>query len=144
MSDSVTRESIAPVRRPWEITLLVILGYLGGLFNLLTGIFVMLDKNNEEFLQGIYYTENQLIWIGLLVALVGVVQIFLANLLGRGSQLVRILYAVIAVFNLAGGLWAMVALNSEQRASGVVATVIAVVVLWLLFNQKSDEFFENA
>ena len=133
-----------PAQRPWEITLLVVLGYIGGFFNVLTGILVMLDRDDVA-LQGVsLHSENQLIAFGLTVAVIGLVQVFLANLLGKGSQLIRVFYAVIAVLNLAGGIWAMIALHSEQRASGVVAAVVSLIVLWLLFNQKSEEFFEDA
>jgi hypothetical protein len=69
--------------------------------------------------------------------------VLLARLLGKGSRLVRLLYAVIAVFNLASGLLLAIALQSEQRASGVFGAVMSLVVLWLLFNHKSEDFFEN-
>ena len=139
-----SQSSLQPAQRPWEITLLVVLGYIGGFFNLLTGIFVMLDRNDADFLQISLHSENQALVFGLTVAVLGVAQILLANLLGKGSQVVRVFYAVIAVLNLAAGVWAMVSLHSEQRASGVVAAVVSLFVLWLLFNQKSEEFFESA
>ena len=139
-----SQTSLPQVQRPWEVTLLVVLGYIGGFFNTLTGILIMLDRDDLDF-QGIsLHTENQLLWFGLSVAVLGLAQILLANLLGKGSQVVRVFYAVIAVLNLAAGVWAMIALHSEQRASGVVAAVVSLIVLWLLFNQKSEEFFESA
>lgn len=141
---SAPREAMQPAQRPWEVTLLVVLGYIGGFFNALTGVLIMLDRDDEVFQQVSLHSENQLIAFGLMVAVVGLVQIFLANLLGKGSNVVRIFFAIIAVFNLAAGIWAMIALHSEQRGTGVVAAVVALIVLWLLFNQKSEEFFENA
>ena len=138
------REPVQSTQRPWEITLLVVLGYIGGFFNVLTGILIMLDRDDEVLQIATIHSENQLIAFGLVVAVIGAAQVFLANMLGKGSQLVRVFYAVIAVLNLAGGIWAMVALHSEQRASGVVAAVVSLIVLWLLFNQKSEDFFENA
>ncbi|MCP4434801.1 MAG: hypothetical protein GY812_04775 [Actinomycetia bacterium] len=138
------RETLQPAQRPWEVTLLVVLGYIGGFFNLLGGVLIMLDRQDDTFQGLTFHSENQLLAFGLMVAVIGIAQIFLANLLGKGSQIVRVFYAVIAVFNLAAGVWAMVALQSEQRASGTVAAVVSLIVLWLLFNRKSEDFFETA
>lgn len=72
----------------------------------------------------------------------GLIQLMLALALGGGSNGVRILYALVAVLNLAGGDWALVALHSEQRAAGAAAH--AVLVLYLLFNHRAEEYFESA
>lgn len=143
MSATTERPSLAPAPRPWEITLLVVLGYLGGLVNVLTGVLVMLDRDERLLQEVSLHSENQLITLGLLIGLFGLAQIILANLLGKGSEVVRILYAVVAALNLAGGIWATIALHSEQRVSGIVAAVLSTFVLWLLFNRKSEEFFET-
>lgn len=143
MSQQIEHEELAPVPRPWEVTLLVVVGYLGGFFNILTGIFVMLDRNDTVLQESSRHTEGQLVTLGLLVGLLGLFQIILANLLGKGSQMVRVLYAVVAALNLAGGIWATIALHGEQRVSGIVASVLAAFVLWLLFNSKSEDFFEH-
>lgn len=129
--------------RPWEVTLLVVLGYISGVFGILTGVLVMLDRQDVTLQDVSLNTEGQLISFGLMVAVVGIAQVLLANWLGKGSQLIRVFYAVVAVFNLAGGIWAMTALTSEQRASGTVTAAMAIVVLWLLFNGRSDEFFRR-
>ena len=143
MSETVERPPLAPAPRPWEVTLLVVLGYLGGIANVLTGVLVMVDRDEQLLQEVSLHSENQLITFGLLLGLFGLTQIVLANLLGRGSQVVRVLYAVIAALNLAGGIWATIALHSEQRVSGIVAAVLSTFVLWLLFNRKSEEFFET-
>lgn len=143
MSDVIEQETLQSHPRPWEVTLLVIFGYIAGVFNLLTGVLVMIDREDSFLQQYSFHSEGQLLWFGILLAVLGLAQIFLANQLGQGSQIVRIFYTVLAVFNLAAGVWSMIALHSEQRASGVMATVVSLVVLWLLFNQKSETFFEE-
>lgn len=143
MTSNIERERLAPAPRPWEVTLLVILGYIGGAFNIATGIFVMVGFDDDELLAVSVHSEGELIAIGLLAVLLGLVQIVLANMLGKGSNAVRVLYAVVASLNLAIGLWATIALHGEQRATGIGAAVLALFVLWLLFNRKSEEFFET-
>lgn len=143
MTETLQRDDAEVAKRPWEISLLVIFGYIAGLFSLLTGTLIMLDRNDVVLQELSLNTKGQLVAFGMMLAVVGVAQIFIANMLAGGSEMMRILYAVIAVFNLAGGVWAMIALNSEQQLSGTFTATIALLVLWLLFNHRSAEFFEN-
>ncbi len=143
MSEVVEREALQQPPRPWEITLLVIFGYIAGVFNLLTGVLVMIDREDSFLQQYSFNSEDQLLWFGILMSVLGLAQIFLAYKLGRGSQAVRIFYTVLAALNLGAAVWSMIALHSEQRASGVMGATVSLIVLWLLFNQKSETFFEE-
>jgi hypothetical protein len=135
---------MAQSNRPFGITLLMALGVIGGFFSAVTGIFMILDRNDNDLQQQGFHTANQLVALGGFMILIGLVQLMLALALGGGSNGVRILFAIIAVLNLAGGVWALVALHSEQRAAGAGAAAYAVIVLYLLFNHRAEEFFESA
>ena len=51
---------------------------------------------------------------------------------------------IIAVLNLAAGLYASVAYAGEQRATGLTAAVFSAIVLWLLYGTEKDrEFFAS-
>lgn len=132
------------VSQPFGITLLVAFGYIGGFFNIVGGLFVILDRNDANLQTESFHTANQLVTLGVVLMAIGLLQMALAAALGRGSGVVRVIFAIIAVFNLIGGLWGTVALHGEQRVTGIAAAVISGLVLYLLFNRRSEEFFEAA
>ncbi|MFM7062120.1 MAG: hypothetical protein ACKO04_01315 [Actinomycetes bacterium] len=134
---------MAPAPRPFGITLLMTLGVISGALNVLAGIFVALDRNSASLLKYAFSTPNQLLVMGLFVIALGALQAALALALGGGSNAVRILFAVIAVLNLGAGIWALVALHSEQRAGGAFSACVSLVVLYLLFNHRAEEYFES-
>ncbi|MFM7069508.1 MAG: hypothetical protein ACKOYM_08630 [Actinomycetes bacterium] len=130
--------------RPFGITLLMTLGIISGAINVLAGIFVALDRNNAGLQRYSFHTPNQLVAMGLLAMALGAIQVALALALGGGSNGVRIFFAVIAVLNFAAGIWALIALHSEQRIGGAFSASVSMVVLYLLLNHRSEEFFESA
>jgi hypothetical protein len=130
------------VSRPFGITLIMIYGFFVGLANIAGGIFVILDRNNIDLIRESFHTPNQLVAAGVVAIAVGTAQVFLASALGHANNVVRVLYGVIASLNLAVGLWATLALHSEQRAAGIMAALFSGLILFLLFNHKADEYFE--
>lgn len=129
--------------RPFGITLLMVFGLIAGLANIAVGVFTIIDRNSLDLIVSSHHSPNQLVAAGVAAIVFGTIQLFLAAALGHASNVVRIIYAVIASLNLAAGVWSIFALTSEQRASGVLATVFSGLVLYFLFNEKADRFFVN-
>jgi hypothetical protein len=130
--------------RPYGITTLMVLGVFGGAFIALTGLLIILDRNDTNLQGEAFNTAGQLAGFGASLILAGLVQLVLALMLGGGSNVVRILFAIGAVFSVAGGLWALVALHGEQQAAGAGSLAYGLIVLFLLFNHRADEYFESA
>lgn len=130
------------VSRPFGITLIMIYGFFVGIANIAGGIFIILDRNNIELIKESLHTPNQLVAAGVMAIVVGAVQVLLASALGHANNIVRVLYGVVASLNLVVGVWAALALSSEQRAAGVMAAIFSGLILFLLFNHKADEYFE--
>ena len=133
----------AGVRRPFGITLLVVLGVISGCLTALMGLFVMLDRNDPDLVLYSLNTPDQLMWAGLIAITVGVIKVLLALALGGGSEIVRVLFTIIVALNLGAGVWAVLATRGEQQLSGAFSAVIAGVVLYLLLNQRADAYFES-
>jgi hypothetical protein len=75
----------------------------------------------------------------------GVIGLFIAMALARGSRVARLLFGIWAVLEFAGGLYALVAYSGEQQASGAWSTAIGIIVLYLLYGSERDrEFFLHA
>ncbi len=130
--------------RPFGITLLLIYGFIVGLMNIAAGIFVIIDRNDPNLLTESFHSPAQLMTAGIVGIIAGTIQILLASALGHANNVVRAIYAVVAALNLGLGLWATIALHGEQRAAGVFSALFAGLVLYLLFNKKADDYFEQA
>ncbi|MFA5885047.1 MAG: hypothetical protein WDA60_14445 [Acidimicrobiia bacterium] len=130
-------------RRPGGITLVVVLAYIAFLFNILAGIFVMIDADavHQQLRSGM--TEDQLMAAGIAMIVIGVIGILLTGALARGSRVVRMLFALWIGLQIAGGLYGLVAHDGVQRGAGIVPLIFGIIILYLLFNRSAHEFFEG-
>jgi uncharacterized protein YjeT (DUF2065 family) len=128
-------------QRPGGITFIVVLAYIGFIFEILAGIMVMIayDEGRQQRASGM--TADQLSIAGIMLIAIGVIGILLTGALARGSNLVRILFGVWIALQVAGGLYTMLAHDGEQRGAGIVPVVFGIVVLYMLFNQKAHDYF---
>jgi hypothetical protein len=77
---------------------------------------------------------------GVLVAL-GLAEALLAIGLGRGSDLVRSIFAIVATLQIAPSVYTLIALQ-DVRTGGLASLLVSLVVLWLLYGAtRSQEFF---
>jgi hypothetical protein len=131
--------------RPGGITLLMILGVINGIASIVAGILLVLDKDDAKLLELTNMSENQHTTAGVVAIAFGVLAILLALALGGGSNIVRWLFGIVAMFNAAYGVWGLFALHGEQQLSAGFQLVFSVIVLWILFgSQRSEEFFERS
>ncbi len=126
---------------PGGITFVVVLAYIGFIFEVLAGILIMIDADqvSQQLRSGM--TEDQLMGAGIATVVIGVIGILLTGALARGSNVVRILFGLWVALQVAGGLYAMVSHDGVRRGAGIVPLVFGIVVLYLLFNQKAHDFF---
>jgi uncharacterized Tic20 family protein len=127
--------------RPGGITFIVVLAYLAFIFQILGGILIWLEADERRAQLDTGLTESQLTATALAMIVIGVIGILLTGALGRGSNVVRILFGVWVAFQVAGGLYLLVSHSGEQRASGVPSIVFGVIVLYLLFNERAHDYF---
>ena len=132
------------VSRPGGVTLLVVLGIIQGVSALIGGLVLILDKSDEALQSQAAMSENQLVGSGIGLLIIGVVMILLSLALRNGSNLVRWLYGIVTMLNVAGGIWGIFALHGEQQMSAAFTTVFGLIILWILFgSERSDEFFAH-
>jgi hypothetical protein len=130
--------------RPGTVTLVMVLAMIAGILNIVAGIFVIIDRHSNRIVFDSGHTPDELLWAGIFAIIFGVIYVMIASALGRGSRLARLVFGIVAVLNLASGLYAAISYSGEQRSSGIVAAVFSVIVLWLLYGTERDrEFFAN-
>ena len=127
--------------RPGGVTFVAVLAYIVSIFTIIDGLFVALgaDERLNQVKAGA--SKNELIWAGIVMMAIGVIGVLLTGALARGSRVVRVLFTIWIAFQIAGGLSAMISYQGEERLTGVVPFVLGIVVLYLLFNEKADDFF---
>lgn len=130
------------VNRPGGITLLMILGVIQGVLAFLTGLILAIESDNATLQEESQLTSDGLLAAGIGIMVGGGLVFLLALALGRGSQVVRWLYGILTMFNVAFATWGVFSLHAEQRLSAVFSLVFGLIVLWILFgSERTDRFF---
>ncbi len=140
-------------KRPVYVTILSALAVIQGVVAIALGVFVILDRNDEEFLRHINETDglenhqltpNLLLVLGIVGIVVGLVSFGLAFLLSNGSKIAQFVLGLVCIVNAALGLHSLVALHGEQQMNGSITLGVSLFTLWLLFGyQDSREFFAD-
>ena len=130
--------------RPFGIVVLEILAIIQGISAFLLGLFVLFDHDDPDLIRTARMTSNQLQSYAIGAMIVGAAVFILGLMLGRGSQVARVVFAFFAMINLASGLYAVVAFHSEQRLVGMFSTVISAIVLMILFSHNAQEYYDSA
>ena len=134
----------APVRRPIGVTFIGVIGVLMGMLHILGGVLVIIDRDDARLVHDSGMTQDQLLAAGIGIAIVGLAVLLLAMALLGGSPVARFVFAFFVVLQVAGGLYALVAYNGEQQATGAVSFVLGLFVLFLLYGSEADrEFFHG-
>ncbi len=130
-------------KRPVIATALGVLGMIAGSFQVLTGMFIVFDANRLEDFGEIGLDDTGLIWLGVVMMGLGAFSLFLASSILSGQQWARIWYTVVGALNIVVGLWNVISHSGEARWSALAMTVLWVITLQLLYNDKADAFFED-
>jgi hypothetical protein len=86
--------------------------------------------------------QSSLATVGWVVVAFGLLQVILVVLLGRGSEMARSWFGLLAVVQAAGGVYSTVALRDFQPAV-LAPLAVSIAVLWLLYgSQETREYFD--
>jgi len=131
-------------RRPLGVTLLIVFVVLEGIVSVVHGIDVFSARHDTQFLVKNHMTSGELTWLALTAIGIGVVIILVGLGLGTGSGVARFLVGLFTVIELGFGIYGIVKYSGSQQATAIGMTVLALVVLYLLYgSRKSREFFAN-
>ncbi|MBM7505237.1 hypothetical protein ACFPER_13780 [Agromyces aurantiacus] len=116
--------------RPGGVTLVAVLAWISGFFQILTGILILL---------GGAAGGATLAWVAILI---GAITIIVSLGLFRGNNAARVVVAIVFVLNLVSAIITMFA-SPSQLWSALIAAVLAIIGLVLLFSQRANEFFRG-
>lgn len=118
---------MASTGRPFGVTLVAIIAWINGALQILTGIFSILPGGTS-------------IWAGPFLIVLGIITIFVAFGLFGGSNVARILTAIVFVINVIGGV---IVIFDGYVANGIGSIILPAIGLILLFSAKANAFFRS-
>ena len=143
--------------RPITLTIAVILQWVAGVAALLVGFDLLMsalelsDASTKSALeeamtsQGVTdVSASQVVFgvavAGVLVLAIAILRVILAVYLGRGRSWARTVVSVLVVLNMLAGI---AYLFQEEFWRGIPTVVLEIVVIWLLFNDRSTAFIRE-
>lgn len=135
---------LAPIR-PWYLTLIGVLGIVQGVFTVIAGIALVVERNDPDFIDHVDISSGAIAATGWAAIILGAITILVAIGLLRGSDAARLILGVVELFHLVGGVIVLFTHSGVQRWDGLWAIVFALLVLWIIFgSERSQEFFDRS
>ena len=126
--------------RPGSVTLVVVLTWISAILAIVAGAFALFG--GQQYLSELGWSAGEARIEGIVGIVFGLILALLASALGKGSKFARFLVTIVMLFRLVVGAVEAVALwGSTYMWAGVVGVVVALLVLWLLWNAKAGAFF---
>ena len=113
--------------RPFGVTLVAIIAWINGAWDILVGIFSILPGGTS-------------IWVGPFLIVFGIITILVSLGLFGGRNWARVLTAILFVLNLLG---AVPLLFQGQIWQGLGGAILPVIGLALLFSERANAFFRS-
>lgn len=112
-------------KRPFGVTLVAIIAWITGAVQIISGV-VWLVAGNFTY--------------GITAMIIGFITILVSLGLFGGSNLARVLTAIVFVLNIAGSVYVMFTAPS-QLWSAIGASILPLIGLLLLFSSRASAFF---
>jgi len=128
----------APAPRPGSVTTVVVLTWLVALLTILGGVLALVLS--DEALADAGISASTATTYGWVEIVLGVITALVAIGLGGGNNFSRILVSALMLIRVVVGIWAMVQLPNAL-ITGVITVGVALLILFLLWNQRANAFF---
>jgi|SRR5215207_188090 len=131
-----------PVRRPFLLSLVTILMIIGGVLQIIAGVVLIVFNGNSDLQGDSGESSGTLVMLGVIALLFGLIHIWFAGMLRRGSRFARAVVLAFEVLQIVAAVWTLIALHAQYRVNAIVTIAISLFVIWYLYgNQRSREFF---
>ena len=129
-------------RRPFGVGFLSILVILGGILDLVGGIVLLTQRNDDDLLETIGATSSDVTTAAIVAIAFGVVVILVGSALRNGANWARMLIGIIAVVRIAGFVWLAFAYHRVHWYDSLGPVIIySAVAGYLFFDDDAKRFF---
>ncbi len=130
------------MKRPFLVTVLSVAAVGNGILLAVSGVLLMILRNDESFLSDKELTTANVTSMAIAGFVVAILMVVFAVRLLKGSNISRMIVGVLQVASIGFSVYALVNLDSSQRASAISSIVGSLVVLYFLFGtEKAKQFF---
>lgn len=131
------------MKRPGVITLIGWIILLQAFFGAVAGITTIALRSTDSVIEATGATASDLLIAGIWLLIVAVVQGLIGLGILGGSRIARGVVAAVQVIHVAGAAYLLFTNHQGGFESSALITVaVAVFVLWALFSEKADEYYE--
>jgi len=132
------------IRRPGVVTFIGVVMIIQATLSIIGGIVLISLNSVQRIIEETSIDSDGLIAAGIISIIVGAIILFVALALLRGSKAARILVTIVEVIAVASATWSMFTHHTGAFLfQGLLTIAIAVFVLWALYNERSEEYFES-
>jgi uncharacterized membrane protein YecN with MAPEG domain len=111
----------------------------------LGGLVLFIARRDQQVLANAGGSKSTVAAIAVTTMVIGLIVILVSLALGGGSNFARFLLGAVVVLNLIGDVYMIVKYSGNQRTSGIVSAVVALIVLYLLYgSEASKAYFARA
>lgn len=127
--------------RPASVTFVVVLTWISAILAIAGGLFSVISPESLVDAPG---EINQIRTEGFVSIIIGLITAMIASALGRGSKFARFLVSLLMVLRIVGsGIVFFLAFGSVFMWVALLNLVVALFILWLLWNAKAGAFFSG-
>jgi hypothetical protein len=131
-------------QRPSGVNFISILLFVAGGIDVLGGIVLLVNRNDEELLDAIGSSESDLMSFGIVTIAIGVIILFTAVALRRAANWARALVVIVSIVRLATLVWALATYHSVHWTNTFLPTLLYCLVAgYLLFDEDARRYFEG-
>lgn len=133
------------MKRPGVVTLIGVILYFQAVMAAVAGIVMIAFKDRLEdvVVNNVTLSSSSVLATGIVEIAVALVLFFVASGIMRGSKGYRTFVAVVEIFRAGAALFFMLFHHGGAYVeAGFVTILIALFVLWALYHERSEEWFE--
>jgi hypothetical protein len=131
------------VRRPGVVTFIGVVMFIQATLTVVSGIVLVALRGEQRILDETSVDRAGLITAGIVSLVIGGIIFLVALSLLRGGKGARILVTIVQVIAVASAAWTMFTHHTGAFLfQGLITTAIAIFVIWALYNERSEEYFD--
>lgn len=127
--------------RPTSVTVAVAIGWISVIIDLIAGVALLVLAGNDDVTGALGTDAATARTIGIVTLVMAAILALVVYLLGRGSNIARMLVTIVMLVRIGVSIWALFAFGTHQLAEAIIAIAIAVTAIALLWNDKANTFF---
>src|SRR5262245_39589301 len=131
----------AAAHRPVGVAIVAIIAFVQAVFAVLAGLALLIERNDVDLRAHVDVSSGAITTYGVSAIIWGVVAFLVGLGLWRGANWARIVVAILEIISIGGGIYLLFAWSGTYLWSGIWQIVIALVVLYFLYNARAEAYF---